>query len=173
MSSTDTSWVVKHLGLVHLVARRRYLTDPALEYEDIVGAGMVGLMKAAQSYNPSRGAFSGYAVPRIRGEIGELFRRQQSLERTDTRVDDPGPLADDRPTALDEHLQIERRDKLRAAVDRLPAHERAVIAGVYFGNQKAKVIALRLGLTESRISQLRAAALRRLALTLSEFAHAA
>ena len=46
-----------------------------MEYDDLYQAGCVGLVKAAQNFDSSRGlCFSTYAVPVILGEIKRLFR---------------------------------------------------------------------------------------------------
>ncbi len=65
--------VEDHLGLVGAFARR--YTGRGVEYDDLYGAGCVGLCKAAKAFDPSRGfAFSTYAVPVIVGEMKRLFR---------------------------------------------------------------------------------------------------
>lgn len=62
-----------NLGLAHLCARR--FVGRGVEYEDLFQAGCVGLVKAAEHFDPGRGVrFSTYAVPVILGEIRGLFR---------------------------------------------------------------------------------------------------
>lgn len=66
------------MGLVHLCARR--FDRGGVDYEDLFQAGCVGLILAAQRYDPDRGTkFSTYAVPVILGEIRRLFREGGSL----------------------------------------------------------------------------------------------
>ena len=63
----------ENLGLVHLCANR--FRGRGIEYDDLYGAGCMGLMKAARAFDESRGVrFSTYAVPVILGEIKRLFR---------------------------------------------------------------------------------------------------
>lgn len=63
----------ENLGLVHLCANR--FRGKGIEYDDLYGAGCVGLVKASKSFDLSRGVkFSTYAVPVILGEIKRLFR---------------------------------------------------------------------------------------------------
>lgn len=66
-------FVKKNLGLVHSCANRfrgRYI-----EYDDLFSAGCIGLLKAIDGFDESRGLmFSTYAVPAILGEIKRLFR---------------------------------------------------------------------------------------------------
>ncbi|MBR6046277.1 MAG: sigma-70 family RNA polymerase sigma factor [Ruminococcus sp.] len=62
-----------NLGLVHLCANR--FRGKGIEYDDLYGAGCIGLMKAARAFDTERGVrFSTYAVPVILGEIKRLFR---------------------------------------------------------------------------------------------------
>ena len=69
----------ENLGLVHLCANR--FRGRGIEYEDLCGAGCLGLMKAARAFDESRGLkFSTYAVPVILGEIKRLFRDGGSVK---------------------------------------------------------------------------------------------
>ncbi len=65
--------VEKNLGLVHACANR--FRNRGVEYDDLFQAGCVGLIKAANNFDFSRGfSFSTYAVPVILGEIKRIFR---------------------------------------------------------------------------------------------------
>ena len=67
-----------HLGLVHLCANR--FRERGVEYEELYSAGCLGLVKAANAFDPARGVcFSTYAVPVILGEIKRLFREGGSV----------------------------------------------------------------------------------------------
>lgn len=76
MEALKTSFQTRaeeNLGLVHLCANR--FRGRGIEYDDLCSAGCIGLMKAARSFDESRGVkFSTYAVPVILGEIKRLFR---------------------------------------------------------------------------------------------------
>lgn len=62
-----------NLGLVRLCASR--FRGKGIEYEELYGAGCMGLVKAVKAFDKSRGVrFSTYAVPVILGEIRRLFR---------------------------------------------------------------------------------------------------
>ena len=65
--------VCENLKLVHACCKR--FVGRGVEYDDLYGAGCVGLVKAAGGFQPERGfCFSTYAVPVILGEIKRLFR---------------------------------------------------------------------------------------------------
>jgi len=65
--------VEENLGLVHACAK--HFKGRGVEYDDLFQAGCLGLVKAVENYDKSRGTrFSTYAVPVILGEIRRLFR---------------------------------------------------------------------------------------------------
>ena len=65
--------IQSNLGLVHSCAHK--LTGRGAEYDDLFQAGCVGLIKAVDGFDESRGfSFSTYAVPVILGEIKRIFR---------------------------------------------------------------------------------------------------
>ena len=65
--------ICENMGLVYALARR--FIGRGIEYEDLVQAGSMGLVKATDGFDESRGLkFSTYAVPVILGEMRRLFR---------------------------------------------------------------------------------------------------
>ena len=71
--------VENNLGLVHACANR--FRGRGVEYDDLFQAGCVGIIKAADNFDPSRGfSFSTYAVPVILGEIKRIFRDSGSVK---------------------------------------------------------------------------------------------
>lgn len=66
-------FIESNLGLVHSICKR--FTSRGIEYEDLYQAGCMGLVKAVDAFDESRGLmFSTYAVPVIMGEVRRLFR---------------------------------------------------------------------------------------------------
>lgn len=65
--------VSENLKLVHSCCK--HFRSRGVEYDDLYGAGCLGLVKAAKAFDKSLGyRFSTYAVPVILGEIKRLFR---------------------------------------------------------------------------------------------------
>lgn len=65
--------IIDNIGLVHSIAKR--FLNRGCEYEDLFQAGCVGLIKAVDGFDSSKGfMFSTYAVPVIMGEIRRIFR---------------------------------------------------------------------------------------------------
>ncbi len=66
-------FIEKNLGLVHSICRR--FSGRGIEYDDLYQTGCIGLIKAADAFDESRGlCFSTYAFPVVMGEIKRLFR---------------------------------------------------------------------------------------------------
>jgi RNA polymerase sigma factor FliA len=73
--------VLEHIPLLRHVVGRMAIPS-GLEREDLESFGMLGLIAAADSWEPSRGLqFSTYAFPKIRGAILDELRKQDFLPR--------------------------------------------------------------------------------------------
>ncbi len=65
--------IQENIGLVHACAKR--FKGRGMEYDDLFQAGCLGLVKAVDHFDESRGLkFSTYTVPVILGEMRRLFR---------------------------------------------------------------------------------------------------
>lgn len=72
-------FIAENLALVHSLCAR--FRGRGIEYDDLYQAGCVGLIKAANGFDESRGLqFSTYAVPVILGEVRRLFRDGGSIK---------------------------------------------------------------------------------------------
>ena len=181
------------MPLVHqVVGRVLRKLPPNVLREDLVAAGAFGLIDALRK-SPDRGpAFEWYARIRIRGAVVDELRSQDWLtRRARTRVAKAQALGeasgaavvgfDDLPEAqaqafVDEsmatpHEQVERRmDRaaLEVAVGQLPEREANIVSWHYFEGIPFKTIAVRLGVSEPRVSQLHARAMGRLRASLAD-----
>lgn len=71
--------VLANIGLVHLVANQ--MRRPDLRYDDLVQEGTLGLLRATETFDPTRGVrFSTYCVYWIRAKIQRFMQR---LDRDD------------------------------------------------------------------------------------------
>lgn len=75
--------IIDHVPLLkHIVGRMFFDVPGSLDRDDLFGFGMLGLIGAADSWDPGRGlAFSTFAYPRIRGAILDELRRMDFLPR--------------------------------------------------------------------------------------------
>lgn len=74
---------VAALPLVRSMVRRMPLPDhPLAQREDLLNAGMLGMLQALDSYSPERGtAFASFAYARIRGAFVDFLRSIDLLSR--------------------------------------------------------------------------------------------
>ena len=75
--------VEKYIPLVKYIAGRVILgKNKYIEYEDLVGYGMVGLMDAISKFDEEKGMkFSTYASIRIRGAMIDEMRRNSPISK--------------------------------------------------------------------------------------------
>ena len=217
----------QYIGLVHHTVRQiAARVGDAVEFDDLVGAGSLGLVRAFEGFDPDRGiAFTTYATQRVRGAVLDELRAADRLPRgaraqarsvTQMRATLSQRLGRD-PTAeeIARALQVDmatywewvdlargggvvpldavgtsgapaappigerlsdpdaalpdaavdgddRRRVLRQAIAALPEQQRTVLALCYDEGLTLRQIAEVLHVTESRISQVRTAAIRAL-----------
>ena len=74
MESDRASLIERHLPLVEQVVLRVSGSFPRfVDRSELVSAGMLGLVEAADRFDATRGVpFAGFAVQRIRGEVGSI-----------------------------------------------------------------------------------------------------
>jgi RNA polymerase sigma-32 factor len=78
--------VTSHLRLVASIARTQFST--LVPESDLIQEGSLGLMKAAEGFDPDRGAvFATYALPYIKSHIAEyIIRNERIVRRVTTKA---------------------------------------------------------------------------------------
>lgn len=207
--------MVKYLALK--VASR--LPQGTFELEDLIHAGVIGLIEAAKRFDASKGAkFENFAKFRVKGAILDELRKADllprglrkkvkemeeaylRLEQALGRPPEEEELAQDLGMELEEFLEelkeasgcrilsleelleegvgarevlfsdgssdpiealglLELRERLVEALRGLPERQRLVLSLYYYEELTMKEIALVLGVTEGRVSQIHAEAL--------------
>lgn len=225
--------VSENLGLVYDLARKMSrFGGNGPERDDLVSAGVQGLIQAAHAFDPGRGlAFSTLAVTRIRGAMLDELRRwdqtprsvrkkerelkateaslraslgrrptpdelayalgieveelhdwyldmtvhePESLDRGVGGRDEPGrrttaeTVPDPGQGAFEALGQAQSVEVLAECIQDLSERDRQVLALYYYEDLRLREIAQLIGVTESRISQIRHAALKTLRGMLSE-----
>jgi RNA polymerase sigma factor for flagellar operon FliA len=108
--------VAQHAPLVKKIALHMLARLPAsIQLDDLMQAGMIGLLEAAQKYQPTKGAtFETYAGIRIRGAMVDEMRKgdwvPRSVHRNARRVSRAIKVVEDRTGA--EALDAEVADEL-------------------------------------------------------------
>jgi RNA polymerase sigma factor (sigma-70 family) len=81
--------IEEHLGLAHLACKPyRSQTGRGFDYSDLFQAACLGLMRAAQTYDPEQGKFSTYAVPMARKYVRRLVANQARTVKVPQSVQD-------------------------------------------------------------------------------------
>lgn len=146
--------------------------ENALESEELVAISMVGLVKAANAFEPNKGIkFNTFASVVIKNEILMAIRKNRKTWRdislySSMGVDDKGNeyeiwevLGDPKPEKQVE--AIENEDFIRIISEGLDDRERYVIAQ-WVDGVRQKNIADRLGITQPRVSRIMKRALRKM-----------
>jgi RNA polymerase sigma factor FliA len=215
---SEAALVSQHLELVHKMVSQITTRVPShVRRDDLVSAGMAGLVLAARHFDPARGVpFERYAATRVRGALIDELRSSDWASRpvrararavtstTDALTAKLGrpPTSDEvaeatgisaadltrlsadvhravvinyeavleagdsemlLPVAVDDPeeqlLMRERTAALVRAIAALPERHRVVVRGYFFEERTVSDLAEQLGVTQSRISQLRGEAM--------------
>ncbi len=79
------SWLIRHFAYLVKITAGRVITNlpPSLERDDLVSAGIMGLIKAVDQFDVSRQVkFETYAIALIRGAILEMLREDDWVPRS-------------------------------------------------------------------------------------------
>ncbi len=170
--------ILHNLRLVSHIVRKYYSSSP--ESEDLISIGVIGLVKAVDTFKIESGTrFATYAARCIQNEILMYFRVQKkrtgeiSINETIDVDRDGNPLTymdiisttEDLGDDLDRKTQIERA--LRLVKNALDERERQIITMRYglFGLKHTytqKEIAERLSISRSYVSRIEKSALEKL-----------
>ena len=148
----ETPLAEENLGLVHLCANR--FRNRGIEYDDLYGAGCIGLVKAAKAFDSDRGVkFSTYAVPVILGEIKRLFRDGGTIKVSRSIKELSMRLVRERERFSIPDIEIADRLSLRQVIASLEAEDRKLIYLRYFQNKTQMETAKQLGMSQVQVSR--------------------
>ncbi len=140
---------------------RSWASPPVASLDDLIAYGNLGLVEAADDFDPSRGTpFSTYAFYRIRRRIFEGVQ-QLGLPRRAWKSRKVPHL--DMPASPSSEGETEQRLNIALALEQLPDRERALIRSHYFADESIETVAASLGVSTSAAVRLRARALKALA----------
>ncbi len=142
--------------------------------DEAIGAAMLGLVLAAGRFDPAHGApFRAYAEGWVRQSISRQRRADRLRGMRPIRHDAPGvaSIHEERgPTdiSLEEFLIADsdpdpaNRIDAEAMLAGLPERRRHVLAALYLGDESATDVAARLGISRTRVHQIRDQAIEQL-----------
>jgi RNA polymerase sporulation-specific sigma factor len=168
-SAVKSILIERNLRLVVYIARK--FENTGVGVEDLVSIGTIGLIKAINTFNPSRNIkLATYASRCIENEILMYLRRNNKI-KTEISIDEPLNIDwDGNELLLSDILGTESdiihrnledevdRDLLKAAMKKLSMREKKIMElrfGLYNGTEKTqKEVADMLGISQSYISRL-------------------
>lgn len=170
--------VEKNMGLATYFAQRFYSTG--MELEDLVQEGMVGLMDAANRFDPRRGIkFSTYAAWHIRKAIMDAIRNKNDMVRTPRRhqakacfeLDTSWDAADPTESPVDALARREEVSAIQKCIKMLP-HRDAIVIRLRHGVNVEKMTLSEVGrildVSRERVRQIQNAAEEKLRLLLQD-----
>jgi RNA polymerase sigma factor for flagellar operon FliA len=159
-------------ALILRVARKlRRRLPPMVDMGDLINDGYLGFDAATRSFDSSKGmGFTRYAGWRIRGAMLDGLRSRAWAPRPIRKGDEPIPKillremdcvtsANAACGSLDDSDEIQW---VRTILARLPRQARRVIHLYHCEGHELKEVGMILGVTESRVSQIRWRAIREL-----------
>lgn len=157
--------VVGNMGLAHHMARK--FTGTGIELEDLVSIAYLGLIKAADSYNPDKGVrFGSYACVVMRNEILMAVRSYRTRAPVALSLDAEVPgthgvaFADLLPDSNNTDDALDRqsdREAVRRALGTLKPREAKVVSMLHGldggAPRKQREVALVMGVSQSIVSR--------------------
>jgi RNA polymerase sigma factor (sigma-70 family) len=140
--------ILAHLPLVETAAKsisKQLRLKNYFDLDDLKGAGYIGLIHAAERYQPSLNVpFEKYARKRINGAILDSVRRANWRDATQEHLEDDfegivRKIADPAPSPEETVREYQNRRDLTAAIAELEPEERAVIHLAYAGKSLRKI----------------------------------
>lgn len=176
-SSAREQLIVHNLRLVVYIARK--FENSGVGIEDLISIGTIGLIKAVNTFCPSRNIkLATYSSRCIENEI-LMYLRKNSQQRNELSIDEPlnvdwdgnelllSDILGSDPDIVNRGVEQEaERDLLHACIDRLSDRERTIMQ-LRFGiggrqEHTQKEVADMLGISQSYISRLEKKIIKRL-----------
>ncbi len=146
---------------------------PHIERDDLMQAGLIGLIEGIDRFDPTRGTkLSTYVVHRIRHEVVAEARTAVSMPSKSSisheverpamhPIEDAHDVADPAPDMVELAAEGNTRDVVLAALADKPQYQ-AIIDLHYFQGRCIEGIAADMGLTRQRVNDAKNVALKRL-----------
>ncbi len=157
--------------------RARLPYSCGIEMSDLMQAGNLGLLQAARSFEPGRGApLAGYAKYRIRGEMLDMVRRNMGRRQAQPAGNGEADNGWDWESRIPAHpdsspqaglLGRQRTEIIKEEIERLPEKYQVVVRMRYSREMTLRQIGSALSVNESRACQIHRLALNRLKRALS------
>ncbi len=176
----------------------RRIPEGVIEFDELVNTGVIGLIKAIDRYDENKARFSTYAYIKIRGEILDYLRKldflprsvrgkvkakeleetreeaalfisiEENLFRNNDKLKLKDILSSEEKTPEERTIAVELKERLVKALNQLSDKEKLVLQLIFVEELDLKSVSDILGVSVSRISQIKTSALRKLKGLLSD-----
>ena len=122
----------EHLGLVTFVIKKHF-SSTRLEYDDLFQIGCIGLIKATRAFEPSRGAFSSFAVKVIWQTIANALQHDRRKNAPTISLDKPitgdggDSFLDTLPAEVNVEKTVANHDAVKRALQSIGPTARTII----------------------------------------------
>lgn len=130
-------------GVVHGMARR-VLAEPSLA-EEVAQDTFLALWRRPGAFDPARGSLQSFLLGIVRNKAIDLVRKEESLRRTRDALAAEMQV---KPDSYDSGDQVEERQQVRDALEKLSEVQREAIVLAYFGGRTYREVADELGIPE-------------------------
>ena len=166
--------IIEHYQLLVFKEAMKYPLQETVVL-DLIQEGMVGLMEAAEKFNPDNGvAFSLYALHRVRGRMIDFLRQNQQevlVDMQDEMQAQPYLQAATGDTAFESADFNALNHAVTTAFSRLPGREQDVLRNVYYGEKTAAETADAMDVSTAYVYKLEKKGIRRMRGMLSRLMH--
>ena len=145
----------------------RILADSVLA-QDVVQEVFVAVWRDAARFDPDRGNFATYLLSMTHHKAVDSVRREENLRRRRAPADVLESMEADLCRVDDEVWSGLRRERVRAALNELPAVQREALALAYFGGYTQREIAGITGTPLGTVKTRMMAGMRKLATVLGD-----
>ena len=148
-------------GLAYRVVRQRGLA------EEIVQEAFLALWRNPASYKEDRGSFRTWLLSTVHHRAVDMVRREEAQRRR--TLEQQATLEEDIADSVADRVDlVETRQRVRRALEDIPAAQRQILELMYFEGKTQAEIAAELGLPLGTVKSRTVLAMRRLRLLLGE-----
>lgn len=135
--------------------------------EEVVQEAFVHAWRHAGSYDAGRSAVSTWLVMVTRSRAIDRLRSGRSVERTLQTLESRSAVADTSSNDVSAVLSVERRQRIRAELDRLPPEQKQVLEMAFFAGLTQTEIAAAAGLPLGTVKTRTLLAMKKLRVALA------
>ncbi|MGW8300452.1 MAG: sigma-70 family RNA polymerase sigma factor [Desulfobacterales bacterium] len=152
--------------MIHKIAAIYHKKYPAMDYWHFVSAGWIGYRAAQRLYDPDRrSSFKTFARLKIKLAMRQAVWDEIEYFRVKNhrKIVIKSHFGDIIDKNGNDPLEFDRRERIQRTIDKLKPRYADIVRRYYYGDNTHSEIGRRYGVTEHRISQIKKAAVKKMA----------